>query len=257
LVTNKLGLDLLYVVAILDCINDGRVGGGAANSLLFKGLDEARFVVARWWLRELLQRVEFFEAQRLAVVQLGQSALLVLFFFNLCLSQIFGTIDLLCSQLFFRGFVFCCLTGALLFLFKLEMSFKFEHAAGHAEVIRELRLRDDVDRCLIEDRGRHLAGDEPLPDELVEPVLFVAEILPDRLRGELYVRRPDGFVGVLRLDLLFARIFVGSCRQILRPQLSDELTSVRNRIGADTGRIGTHVGDETDCSFGTDLNALI
>ena len=47
--------------------------------------------------------------------------------------------------------------------------------------------------------GRHLAGDEPRVDQLVEPELVVAELALDLLGRERQVGGPDGLVGLLRV----------------------------------------------------------
>ena len=48
-----------------------------------------------------------------------------------------------------------------------------------------------------EDGGGHLAGDEPPVDQLVKPVLVVAEMALDPFGSQLQIGRPDGLVGLL------------------------------------------------------------
>ena len=59
-------LFLLDVAAILDCLDDGRVGAGAADRLFFQGLDQRGLAVARRRLREMLGRVEAVQVERAA-----------------------------------------------------------------------------------------------------------------------------------------------------------------------------------------------
>src|SRR6185437_3864551 len=91
----------------------------------------------------------------------------------------------------------------------------------------------------------------------VETKLLIREISPDRLRRVLDVGGTNGFVRVLGLLLLLADILVRLGWKISCAQLGDKLTHIRNRVGADAGRIGTHVGDQTDRTFISDLNTLI
>src|SRR6266849_9644028 len=55
----------------------------------------------------------------------------------------------------------------------------------------------DLGLRLVIDRGRHAAGHETAPDELVELELVCAQVLADRVRCAVDVRRPYRFVGVL------------------------------------------------------------
>src|SRR6266852_8326467 len=55
----------------------------------------------------------------------------------------------------------------------------------------------DLGLRLVVDRGRHAAGDETAPDELVELELVRAQVFADRVRRAVDVRRPDRLVGVL------------------------------------------------------------
>ena len=68
-------LFLLDVAAILDCLDDRRVGAGAADRLFFQGLDQRGLAVARRRLREMLGRVEALASRaRLPAVKIGKSS---------------------------------------------------------------------------------------------------------------------------------------------------------------------------------------
>ena len=60
---------------------------------------------------------------------------------------------------------------------------ELQHLAGGAQAVA--RPRVDVDGGLVVDRRLHLAGDEAVPDELVEPhvILDVAQLLLVAVRG--------------------------------------------------------------------------
>ena len=57
--------------------------------------------------------------------------------------------------------------------------------------------RSDIDRRAVEHGGCHLAGDEALPDQLVEPQLIAGQMLTQRLRRAVARCRTDRLVGLL------------------------------------------------------------
>src|SRR5690606_23828935 len=80
-----------------------------------------------------------------------------------------------------------------------------EQVEARAAAVRSVLAADrEVDGRGVVDRGRHLAGDEAEPDELVKPELVVVEIAADRLGRARRVRRADRLVGFLRALLLLA-----------------------------------------------------
>ena len=75
---------------------------------------------------------------------------------------------------------------------------KLRNGALHAE---QVVARRDVDRRLVERRGRHLRRDEPVPDEPVDRILLGRQKRSDLFRVVLHRRRPDRLVRVLRIGL--------------------------------------------------------
>src|SRR5690606_23095662 len=78
----------------------------------------------------------------------------------------------------------------------------------------------------------------------------------DALRRVLHRRRTDRLVRVLRL--LARAVDRRLLRQVLLAVAGlDELARVRLRLGRDAGRVGAHVGDETDRALAAELDALV
>ena len=159
-------------------------------------------------------------------------------------------------QLVLELFVFFVF-AFLRFFVDFKEPVELHHRSGHAEPegIR-CGLRIDIDRGLIEDRGRDLRSHESLPDELVDLVFILLQILLDLVWMAHRRSRANGFVGSLRFLLLFVRIW--RLRNVWIAILRfDVLANFRQRIIGDSGRIGSHVGDQTDGTFLTQFHAFI
>jgi hypothetical protein len=107
-----------------------------------------------------------------------------------------------------------------------------------------------VDAHLVEAGRLHLAGQRPLPDQLVEPRLLRLELTTKRLR------RPGEAGGANRLVRLLrpsraSSVRLGPARnEIGTVALGDQLTSLGHGRGGHRDRVGAHVGDEADLSLG-------
>ncbi len=104
----------------------------------------------------------------------------------------------------------------------------------------------DVHGDRVQHRRRHLAGDEALPDQRIEPVLVPVQVVPDALRCPEDRCRPDRFVGLLRgfgaglvEGWLLGHVFVTVVAGDVFPRL---VLCLPGHIG----RVSTHIGDETD-----------
>ena len=104
--------------------------------------------------------------------------------------------------------------------------------------------------------GAHAAGDETLPDQLIEPVLLAGEGLPDRRRQARDIGGPDRLVGVLDLAVLFLFLFL----------LQEIFGSVglldkggRGGLGLvrDADTVRAQIGDQGDRALSLDLDALV
>ena len=125
---------------------------------------------------------------------------------------------------------------------------------GPEEVLAEIEVHDGH----VVDRRRHLRGDEPLPDQLVEPVLVRLQIRLQLLRTASHVGGPDGFVGALHPRGLLRLVGVGRLRQVrFGVALPNEVSHRRDGRVRHLRRVGSHVGDETDRPILTDFLALV
>ncbi len=113
---------------------------------------------------------------------------------------------------------------------------------------KRIRMSDgNVQAYRVELGGAHLAGDGPLPDDLVKPRLVLIEVFRNDFRGPCYRSRPDRlvrFLGILHLALVDVRLL----RKIAGVEIpSYILPDILYRLPGKRERIRPHVGDETDC----------
>ena len=106
-------------------------------------------------------------------------------------------------------------------------------------------------------RGHHLAGNEALPDDLVEAEVVRAERTPDALGRELERSGADGLVG-------FLRILVGGCEEVgllgevLVAELAGDVVAGHLQRGAGNVRaVGTHICDEAGRAFAGNVHTFI
>ena len=141
-----------HVAAVDDRLDRGRVGGRAADAVLFHRADEARFVVVRGRARAVFLGLERDESQHVAFNQRRQTTALLF--------------DLLVGLLIALGSVAVHAQKAL----------AFQRAARAVEQGISVL---DVDRDGVVGRLDHLGRDEALPDQLVEADLVGVEELAD------------------------------------------------------------------------------
>ena len=151
-----------HIAALLDGIQNGRVGRRAADAFFFEGLDEAGFGVAGRRRGEVLLAFGFLVHHHLAFSKRRQ--------------EIFFLVFLLGGNRKDR-----------------EAREKHMDAGGFQEIVAAL---DGGGGALL-DLRRHLGGDEAIPNEGIEPHLVAGKHVGQRGRRELQIRRTDGFVGIL------------------------------------------------------------
>ena len=105
-------------------------------------------------------------------------------------------------------------------------------------------------------RVRHLAGDEAAPDELVQAVLLLGQIILDALRVEPDIAGTDSLVRILRA-LLLAEMARGTGIILRAITLADQLARGGQRLLGKAQRVGTHIGDQADGALGAQLHAFI
>src|SRR5262249_23698086 len=140
--------DLLHVLLFLDGRQNGGVGRRPANALFLELFHQRRFGIARRRLSEVLLVQELEQLQHLAVGQRRQRSVLVV---------ALGRFGLLPLRFFLRR------QGRTV---DREVPGKFEDRSVGAE---GRSSGGDLGGGLIVDRRLHLAGDESIPDQLVEP----------------------------------------------------------------------------------------
>ena len=112
------------------------------------------------------------------------------------------------------------------------------------------------DRGHIVDGIFHLRGDEPVPDQLVKPVLVLRQIALDQLRIERDIARADCFVSVLRVCLgLVAPGLTGVV--FFAVAAADDFSRSGKGFFGNTKRVRSHIGDETHGAFFSQLDAFI
>ena len=212
-----------HVVARSDRRDRRRVGRRPADPLLLHGADQRRLGIAGGRLRELLLRRHLFKVHPLALTQARQ--------------RVFDLSALLVPRLLVHGGI----AGEL-----------------HLGIVGTEGIAggNDVDRDVVVDGVCHLAGREAAPDQAVETVLLLRQILAHHIRRQVYVSRTDGLVGVLRAGLgLIAPRRAGIIG--LAVTLGDIASGGRKRLFRKAQRVCSHIGDQADGAVTGDLHALI
>ena len=215
-----------HIIAILQHGQDRGVGGRAANAQFFQLLDQGGFRIARWRLREMLLGPDLFIAQTLAFGDLGQSAIPV--------------IDLGVVAAFFV---------------QLQKAGKIHHRARGAQVGGTV-LGGYVDGSARQTGRFHLRGHGPLPNQVIQALLFIVQIGRHGGRQTGKICRPDGFMGFLGI-LRLGAVDPGFTRHIVGPEFSSNyLTASSDRLVRHLHAIGPHVCDQAD-SFAANIETFI
>ena len=144
------------------------------------------------------------------------------------------------------------------------------HAVGAEEAVEALDLPGDtehhlavavlprhVGRDAVEDRGRHLRGDRPGPDELVQARLLGRQMPADELGRAQHGGRPDGLVRLLSALRRVGRAPRAVERVAVAVLGAHEAGDLTDRLVGEVERVGTHVGDEPDLLAATQRDALV
>ena len=215
---HQLALRGLHVAAALDRLDDRGIGAGATDALRLERLDQRGLAVARRRSGLVARGLDVLQIHHVALVEARQRVALV--------------VELL------RGIV-----GAL------DVGPE-ETGEQHLATARAQHARDAVlgildlqpDGGHRHHRAGHLGRDGPLPDELVEPPLFAAEVQLGH-RGHRGAGRADGLVGLLR-TLGLRRVLPRLGRQQFGAVAPlDHAAHGRDGLARQVDRVGTHVGD--------------
>ena len=200
-----------------------RVGRRTAYALFLHRAYERRLRIAGGRLRELLIRHHLVEVHLLPLAETRQGIIYLRALFILCLlvyRRVAGE---------FHLGIICAESAA-----------------------RALRLYGDA----VIYRVCHLACRKAAPDQAVQPVLLLRQILTQKLRRKIYIRGTYGLVRILRAGLGLE--MAGCCRAVALSVARCDIRARRaERLVRKTQRVGTHVGDETHAALSAYLHALI
>ena len=203
--------------------NGGSVGGGAADALFLHGPDQRGLGKAGGGLGELLVRQHLLQIQLLALAEAGQ-----------------GVIDL--AALLVPGFL---VHGGI----ALELHLGIVGLEG---ITGRIHLHGHI----VIDGVGHLAGGEAAPDQPVEPVLLLAQVLAHHVGAEVHVGGADGLMGVLGAGLGFE--MPGLAGVIVFAIVPDDISAGGGKgFLRKTEGVGTHVGNEAHAALAAELHAFI
>ena len=219
---SKLFFAAFHIAALLDGLDDRRIGTRPTDPHLLQCLDDGRIVIARRGFGEVLFGLQFGECQRIPRLKFRQKCVLLL----LCnlRAHIDGGIALECEL----------------------------RPVCTQTVSPRLNLR----RNGIVNGSRHLARRKTLPDERIEAQLIPIQILLDIGGGSQDARRADRLMRVL--CLLAHHVDIGARRNVfLSIGIREKVPRLLNGKVGDACRIRSHIGDETGRPVPSKDNALV
>ena len=148
-----------------------------------------------------------------------------------------------------------CKAAGLLFLVRSVYIHKacfFDLGSRNVEIILS---GPDLYRNGIIDSIGHAAGRKSSPDQLIQSELVSGQRSLDSHRRPGYIRRSDGFMGILRIAALI--FTVGMTYRVL-PVLRRNISFCRGiRFVSDSCRICTQISDYADRAFTGNVNTLV
>ena len=219
---------LLNVLADLNGVDDGRVGGRTADAVDFQFLDERGFGEAGSRFRELLFRNGTEHVAGIVLLQSGEHG------------GIAGIVIFILHGAFFLNVV-----GA-------QVTVELDHGGGAAEGVF---AAGDFHGGAFQIRRCHLAGNKSAPDERVETELLGIQEVPQFFRREVDIRGADRFVGFL--SVAFGLIHIERGGHIFTAVFGgDEGAAAVLRFRRNRHGVRSHVSDETD-GAGTHIHAFV
>ena len=212
-----------HILPVQNGGDGGGIGGRTADPLLFQRLDEGGLGIAAGRLGEVLLGGGLVQTHHFPFLQVGQGRL--------------GRFLVLVLALHIDR----------------HIAGEFQGGVGGPEVIPGAL---HVDAHAVIHRRRHLAGQETAPDQFIEAVLLLGQVLAHLLGGQIHVGRPDGFVGVLgpRFGLIVPG-FAGVVALAVAAQ--NKIPGGGGGLIGEAEGVGSHVGDETHGALTGDIHALI
>ena len=124
--------------------------------------------------------------------------------------------------------------------------------AGAEGIAGTLGINGD---CIIQG-VRHLGGQEPAPDQLIQPVLLPGQASLNLLRVQFHMGGTDGFMGILRRGFCFECVEFPVVVLLAVAGFNKLCRRCHGLIGQAQG-VGTHIGDETQRALTCHIHALI
>ena len=217
-----------HIVPVLQGLQDGGIGGGAADAELLHLFHQARLGVAGRGLGEVLARHHLAALRGIALAHRGQRLVLVI-------GREARVVDILAVE--------------------LQVAVEGDDLAGGAQP----RLAGgivEVHRRLVHLGRLHLGGDGALPDEVVQAPLVRVEVAGHLLRRAGHVRRADGLMRLLGV-LGLGGVFAGGGGQVVRAESGFHMVAdAHDGLARHAHAVRPHIGDEAD-RLAADIHALI
>ena len=212
-----------HIIPVLNGGNGGSIGRGAANTLLLHGLDQGRLGKTGRGLGKVLLLVQACSLGLLALAQIGQR----------------------------RAQGLTVIVPAL--LIDGNKAGEAQALVGGAEGVPRAGR---IDGHGVIQGVCHLAGQEPAPDKLIQPVLVRCQAAPYPLRVQLYMGWPDGLVGILGFCLGLVHMELAIVI-LLTVAIGDKIRSGSHCLIAKPQGIGTHIGNEAQGSLTLHIYAFV
>ncbi|CAH0312433.1 hypothetical protein ROS9278_04991 [Roseomonas sp. CECT 9278] len=216
-----------HVFQVLQPLQDGGIGRGPPDPELLQPLDQARFRIARRRLGEVLAGGDLAALQRIVLRHRRQDAAVVI------LRRLVGGLE---AGAGIGGAV------VLILAIQLQEAVEGHHRPRRAEAQR-LVGAVDIDRGLVQFRGRHLRRDGALPHQLIQPGLRAIQLARHRLGRAGHVGRADRLVRLLGV-LLLRGVFARRGGHVGRPEgLLHMVADGGDRLARHLHAVGPHIGD--------------
>ena len=213
---------LEHIFPVQDRADGRRIGAGTADPLFLHGPDQGVFRVAGGRLGKLLFFLQLQEIQAIALVEMRQRGALLLSFLRLAVVHLGKAGEL----------------------------------QGGSAGLEYIACGDGIHGNRVIHGVGHLAGHKTPPDQPVQAVLVLRQVLPDPLRRQFHIRGTDGLMGILRF--LAGLEIPGLGGIILAAVIADDVILCGgDGFGGNSEGVGTHIGDETDAALSRYVDAFI
>ena len=137
-----------------------------------------------------------------------------------------------------------------------RMAGEFDHRPVGAKHIRLLRSHGSSRHASLQNRRHHLRGHEAVPDQFVQLIEILLEILPDRLGIAAGRGRPNGFMRLPAPPFAFYRRWASRADNPRRIAPESTPSHLRPPLG-NARRVRPHIGDQPVRTLFADLDPFI